>query len=510
MEPLTLTTPEQHDYNDPTVERDAERLRAWLSNLPIMDVVQALRLVQGALDSLNEQKLEPEKRYQLLDMFRHTAERLYVTVDPLRIRQLSLTKSQREQATRGVERLSLAMAGGYKIIVKALYEAAAQGPPGNLFGLAINRAIEQLGSILIDSYRFYRAVQESLFAELHQLYRLARYFGLLAVTAANEDSEQPPGIAECYHAIMLLALTDPFRLAEGEAGLLHDVLKQHAGQCRVIPGSHWSVVPDGLYLLDLKSDAPPEFCTQLGQQVAIAQEPYLLDAREALHAIRERLELTPVKVRGQSPEAMLLRRLLPEESVTQRRESRHPDNRGTHLVTGLDAIHTYLLHVPLGGVAAAESAINNVPVKPSPCRIVDSSEHGMRLAWDEGIAGDACVGDLLGIVNDGQCLQLAIARSVQIHPMEGMEIGVEIMRGNCGPVYCHAQADDEAKPIRALFMLSSGEDDVAATLVMAKGYYEPGRRLLIDSSGRAVRARAGHNVSDSPMFDRFEFATDES
>jgi hypothetical protein len=134
----------------------------------------------------------------------------------------------------------------------------------------------------------------------------------------------------------------------------------------------------------------------------------------------------------------------------------------------------------------------------------------MRLAWDEGIAGDARVGDLLGIIDDGQSLQLAIARSVQIHPMGSMEIGVEIMRGNCGPVYCHAQADDEAKPIRALFMLSSGEDDFAATLVMAKGYYEPGRRLLIDSSGREVRVRAGHNVSDSPMFDRFEFAADDS
>jgi hypothetical protein len=512
MDPQSLSAPVQHHYNDPTVERDVERLRAWLSNLPLMDVVKTVRLVQGALDSLNEQKLEPGKRYELLEVFRDTAERLYVTVDPLYIRQLSLTKSQREHVTSGVEQLLLAMAGGYKILVKALYEPAARQPSADLFGLAINRAIEQLGYVLLDSYRYYRSVPESLFAELHQLYRYARYFGLLAVTAANEDAGQPPGTADSYHAIMLLSLTDPFRLAEGEVGLLYDILKQHAGQCRVTPGSHWSGDPDGLFLLDLKSDAPPRPCAPPGQQVADALEPYLLDAREALHAIQERLQQNPVKVRMQSPEAVLLRHLLPGAAVaTRNRESRHADSRSTYLINGLNAIHTCLLASVPGGAAGAESAGGeDAPVRPSPCRIVDTSENGMRLAWDEGRAGDARVGDLLGVVDDDHRLQLVITRSVQIHREAGMELGVQKIRGSCGPVYCRVLADDEAQEIRALFIPASEVEGVSATLVMAKGFYEAGGRLLINSFGREVRARAGCNVSDSPVFDRFEFAADDS
>ena len=511
MDLLSLSTPVQHNYNDPTVERDAERLRVWLTNLPLLDVVKTVHLVQGALDSLNEQKLDPGKRYQLLEVFRQTTERLYVTVDPLYMRQLNLTKSQREYATGGIERLLLAMAGGYKILVKALYEPATRRLFPDLLGPAINRAIEQLGYVLLDNYRCYRFIPETLFAELHQLYQYARYVGLLAATAGEKDAEQSLGIGESYHAIMLLSLTDPFRLAEGEAGLLYDILKQHAGKCRVTPGSHWPGDPDGLFLLDLGSDVPPRLCTQLAQPVADAHAPYLLDAREALDAIRERLEQTPFKVRMQSPEAILLRHLLPgADMATKKRESRRHDNRSSSLVNGLNAIHACLLAAVPAGSTEEVRADGGAPAGASPCRIVDTSENGMRLAWDEGRTGDARVGDLLGIVVDDHRLQLAITRSVQIHREAGMELGVQKIHGSCGPVYCRSQAGDEAEEIRALFIPASDKEGVSATLVTAKGFYEAGRRLLINSFGREVRARAGRSVSDSPVFDRFEFTADDS
>jgi cyclic-di-GMP-binding protein len=511
MDTQSLSTPVQHNYNDPTVERDVKRLRVWLTNMPLLDVVKTLRLVQGALNSLNEQKLEPAKRYQLLEVFRYTTERLFITVDPIYMRQLNLSKSQRELSAVGIEQLLLAMAGGYKILVKALYEPATHGQSADLFGLAINRAIEQLGYVLLDNYRCYRTVPESLFSELHQLYRYARHFGLLAVTAADEDTGQSPGIAESYHAIMLLSLTDPFRLAEGEVGLLYDILKQHAGQCRVTPGSHWPGDPDGLFLLDLGSDAPPRLCAQSGQSVEDVREPYLLDAREALNAIRKRLEQSPIKVRMQSPEAVLLRHLLPGDAIAnQNRESRRPDNRSTSLFNGLDAIHAFLLAAIPAGQEVAEGTSDGEIAKPLPCRIVDTSEHGMRLARDDGRTGDARVGDLLGIVEDGLRLQLVIIRSVEIHRETGMELGVQKINGSCGPVYCRSQTGDEAEELRAVFIPSSEADGISATLVMATGFYEAGRRLLVNSFGRKVNVRAGRNVSDSPVFDRFEFTADDS
>ena len=503
MELLNLSVPEQHDYNDPTVERDVTRLREWLTNLPLMDVVETVRLVQGGLQALNEQKLAMDLRYRLLDEFRSTVHRLFVTVDPMHLRQLALSKAQRVQATEGVEQLLLSMAGGYKLLIREIHSLDKASESRELFGMSLHRSLEQLGYALLDSYRFYRAVQPDLFSELHQLYRLARHHGLLDVMTDDEDdAERHVTTAARYHAILLLSLTDPFRLAEGEVGMLQDVLVQHAAQCRVIPG-YRDDTAEGQYFIDLRGGKPPEPHGRV-ERPADAVEPYLLDARDALQAKRERLAKTPARVRSQSPEAMVLRRLLPEDASTQqRRESRYPDSRWVQLLLGVDHIHGWLTR-------AADKGKGAVVAEPSPCRVTDTSEHGMGLGWEGGGAGDARVGELLGIIEDDRPPGLAIVRSIRLYREGGMELGVQLITGSAAPVYCRPVGEGEERAVCALFMPAIGEEDVAATIVAPKGLHEPGRRLLIEVAGREVHARAGRCVFDGPVFDRFEFTSDDA
>jgi hypothetical protein len=509
MESLNLSVPEQHGYTDPTVERDAERLRARLTNLPLMDVVETVRQVHNALEAFNEQKIDTDLRLELLTVFRDTVQRLFVTVDPLHVRQLALSKAQRDQATKGVEQLLLGMAGGYKIIIRDYYDSPGKQTPDRAFALAVNHALEQLGYALLDSYRFYRSVQDRIFTEMHQLYRLARHHGLLEVTAdAGLEHDQPLSTAAIYHTAMLLALSDPFRLAEGEAGLVHDVLKQHAAGCRVVPGNSWSGKPEGLFFVDLQSDRPPETCMRLESPVS-GEEPFLLDARDALAAVRERLSETPAKVRQQSPEAMVLRRLLPEEVDPRKtRAARHPDSRWVQLLLGLEQIHAYQVSMARFRSGAGGPDGDAASKPPSHCRIVDSSEGGMRIAWDDGGAGDARVGELLGVTEEGRRFQLAVIRNIRIYREGGMEIGVQLIAGATAPVYCRGLDGEDDRARCALFMPASEDDTISATLVVATGFYTRGRRMLIDVSGKEIRACAGRNVFDGPVFDRFEFSAD--
>jgi hypothetical protein len=509
---LNLSIPQQHDYTDPTVERDVDRLHNWLTNLPLMDVVETVRLVLGALDALNEQKLPLGQRFQYLEVYRATAQRLFVTVDPLHLRQLALTKAQRQEAIDGVEQLLLSTAGGYKLIVTELYQSSGGGVADPLFGKAINRVLEQLGYSLLDCYRFYRAVQPQLIAESHQIYRLARHHGLLGYCVDEGDEHAPAAsIAMLYHTSMLLSLTDPFRLAEGEVGLLFDVLMQHAAACRIIPGNNWTGNGDGLFLIELGSDKPPVPCNKLEPPVKTG-EPYLLDASAVLSAVRERLAKTPAKVRMQSPEAMVLRRLLPETQGTdKRREQRRTDSRWVNLLLGVTAIHQYLTRtarkVPGQSVAEENGSADELVT----CRVLDSSDNGMKLAWDDSGAGDARVGDLLGIMEgqgSRQSLLLAMIRSIRIYREGGMEAGVQLMPGGLGAVTCHLTERPDQVGMRALFMPASEAEQFTATLVTGKGLYEEGRHLLIDVGGREVKARAGRRVLDSPVFDRFEFSAE--
>jgi hypothetical protein len=135
----------------------------------------------------------------------------------------------------------------------------------------------------------------------------------------------------------------------------------------------------------------------------------------------------------------------------------------------------------------------------------------MKLAWQEGGAGDARVGDLLGIVEvEGrqQSLRLALIRSIRVYREGGMETGVQLMHGGLGAVSCCVPDEPDAVAVHALFLPASEEDQFAATLITAKGLYAEGRRLLIDVGGREVRVRAGRRVFDSPVFDRFEFSAE--
>lgn len=512
MDSLSLSIPDQHNYTDPTVERDVDRLRNWLTNLPLMDVVETVRLVHGALDALNEQKLPFEKRFQYLEVYRATAQRLFVTVDPLHLRQLALTKLQRQEAIDGVEQLFLSIADGYKLIVVELYQAAGDGVQKPLFGQAINRALEQLSYSLLDSYRFYRAVQPRLIAESHQLYRLARHHGLLSCCVDEGDEHSPAAsIAMLYHTSMLLSLTDPFRLAEGEVSLLFDVLMQHAAMCRIIPGNSWMGNGDGLFLVELLSDKLPVPCSTLDSPVN-TRDPYLLDATAALAAVRERLAKTPAKVRMQSPEAMVLRRLLPEaKGVDKRREQRHSDSRWVKLLLGVTDIHQYLTCAARKGPGRHAAEASGQSSELITSRVIDSSDGGIKLAWDGSGAVDARVGDLLGIMEEQgvrQSLKLAMIRSIRAYREGGMEAGVQLMPGGLGPVTCHLTDQPDKVGVHALFMHADDSEQFTATLVAGKGLYKEGRRVTIDVGGREVKARAGRRVLDSPVFDRFEFSAE--
>ena len=507
MDPQELSTPEQHDFSDPTVERNEKRLRTWLINLPLMDVVETVRQVLGALNSLNQQKLETEQRFQLLNIYRDTAQRLFITMEPQHVRQLALSRAQQQQSTEGVNQLLLALAEGYKLVIKSLHATSDTRQPGRIFGMAIKHAMEQLGYALLDNYRYYRAVPATLFSEFHLLYRMARHYGLLEMAdERSHDTERPLTLSAYYHATLLLALVDPFRLVEGEVGMVHEVLVQHADKCRVIPGGDWPDDPQGLFFVDLRSGVAPVAYTPevLPRQTG---EPYMLDAREALQAIRDQLEETPVKVRMQSPEAMILRRLWPEAVDWQvQRETRSVETREVGLLLGLKAIHGYLSKA-VNTSPDILPANRTAPAEPVPGRIVDRSENGARVYREEGGFGTVGVGELLGVVEEGGRLILSVVRNMRIMPEGGMELGVQLMQGSCAPVYCRASDDEESMAVPALFMPGDEEQQIDTSLVTVKGVYAADSRILINVAGKEIRARAGNSLLETPVFKRFTFST---
>ena len=499
MASLKLSVPEHHDYTDPTVELDPVRLQAWLADLPLMNIVETVRLVSSALAALNEQKVDLSLRFRCMEVYRPTILRLFETVDPLHIRQLSLSRNQRQETIAGASCLFNSLADGYKLVV-----LGSQGSAGTLTGNAINRAVDALGYVLLDRFRFYQEASPGPVAELHQLYRFARRQGLLDASLPNDEGQDGPDTSSLYKFSMLLLLADAERLAEGEISLMADVLREHAAKSMIVQSNSWSGDGAGLFVLDLLDGNPPAACSGLTSPVT-AGDPYLLDIGKLLKSLRERQADIPERVRQSSPEAIILARISPvDRGAFMRSEQRRRDGRWISVVHGLENIHGFLLQS-----SDKHNTQNSIDV--TDCRVLDVSEHGMKLLVQEGGAGDARVGDLFGIIEDeaGQAIsRLALAHSLRVLQDGGFETGVKFVASGVGPVYCSVPDTPGAATLEALFLPAGEAEETGATLVMAGGVYAEGRIMVIDVDGREIRVRAGRLLSDNPIYDRFEFSAE--
>lgn len=496
--PLTLTTPEQHDFQDPTLELDEKRLKRWLEGLPVLNAGESLRMVLGALEPLNEQRLDIDKRLRLLKLYSATVKRLYETAAPLRLRQQLLSRQQRQATVDDVESLCLATANGFKIVVKELYAAGGQQQDKNRFGQVLRWTVQQLAAALLHSYRFYRPEPPFVFLELNQLYRLARHYGVHDLAGNGENSTAQINLAGVYQAISLMALSEPFSIEEGQADRYFRVLLQHADSARIVPGNSWQGIPEGLYFIDLQSDSRPRHCVHLQSPVA-GDDPYILDARTPLRAMHNALSAVPVDRRRQRAEAGILKALLPEVTPRDKRRSeRRADGRWIEVVLGLASIYEWISACQRGEQREA-----------TRWRVKDASDQGYRLAWGASAASLLQVGDLVCVVaasgEERQALQLLVVRWVRDEREKGTELGVEKLQGVPSPVRLVVADAAQLEPQQALFLPSNGSQDSVARLVAPLRVYEENRVLSIYAGEHEVSIRCGERVEAGAGFECFEF-----
>jgi len=497
---LLLITPDQHDLQDPTLELDARRLHDWLSGMPAMNTGESVRQILLALEPLNEQRIKVSLRLELLNVYQPFVQRLFEGAEPIRLRQQPLSSQQRKNTVDDIERLCLAMANGYKLVVKAMHKAG-QHESGQLeFGRVLRAAVRQLVAALLHSYRYYRPEPPFVFLELNQLYRLARHHGIHDCLD-NTEADSTISLAASFQAVCLLSLLDPFAAEEGQADLYYRTLLQYAAKVRVVPGNSWQGVPEGLFFIDLMSDSRPRHCVFLTSPVE-GEDAYLIDARTVLQLMHKMLLALSQDRRRQRSEAAILRYLLPEVSSRDKRRSRRQlGGSWINVVVGLETIHDWLLQHR-----------NDAAPEPQRWVIRDRSDGGYRLGWSQSSASALQVGDLVCVVGDGEkpdaTFRLLAVRWVRDERQKGTELGVEAFEGVPAPVELELK-DKSGGKIRknALFIPSSGEEGSSARLIAPAGLYAPGRPMLIYVGEREVKVLCAAHVERSQSFDCFEFTT---
>src|SRR6202158_1230406 len=211
---LDLSFPAKRGAPPRELEIRPKQVKAWIESLPLAQSMDASRKLCANLSAMNSSKIDWDDRVQILETYRPTTAVLLEELEAI------FAKSTPPLAVRAREALGVArdlaaeLAVGYKIaIAEKSGKLLAFGSPKQL-PLLIYRAMECLAAGLRASYKSYSPVPAGIWKEMHQLYLHAERENLALALA---DAEAKASVFDAYSESLLLALTDPYRLIQGEA-----------------------------------------------------------------------------------------------------------------------------------------------------------------------------------------------------------------------------------------------------------------------------------------------------
>ena len=226
---MQLSVPNRTTPKNGAFDSRPASVKDWINGLPMANIGETTRLLFAAVNELNHQDIPAQQRFKALEMLYKPV--LYVTERmkkhfvaqtlPLNIKNLKIAHLSRE--------MSHALATGYKVLVMEQIAGVGRGDK-KLLTTAIHRALKQLSQVLLKAYQVYEPCPDSVWLEVHSLYRYAENNGLhrTRVSGGEHSPAEPSTITDAYKQILLLALACPYRMRHAEAEAVYTTLEQWA------------------------------------------------------------------------------------------------------------------------------------------------------------------------------------------------------------------------------------------------------------------------------------------
>ncbi len=262
MAAIRLRIPKQNPEYMGSVPDTLKALKKWCDNLSLANQRDSIVELHTMLGRMNRVPIKVEIRYQLL-MHLHPFVRELTSIAKksyLNTRLPLLPKTAQSAAAQ--RKLLTTMADGFKIIaVEQLQSGKVLTGHAHLTENTLYKAIHYLGLIVLDHYLTYTEQPIVVWGELNQLFALAEFKKLISQPINIADQHEPPTISESYQRILLLALSNPYHLMQGEAARLYTHLASWASYVRLISGSY-QPGKTGKFVVDLAATAPPRYSSQ--------------------------------------------------------------------------------------------------------------------------------------------------------------------------------------------------------------------------------------------------------
>jgi hypothetical protein len=248
-----MATDEAQISNHRFIPLSSGKAREWIAALPLTDPGETTRRIFHGLVDLNRRALPAMTRLQISEMLRPAVDvALEALQRHLEARAFPLTpKSQK--IFELTQSLMLEFAGSYQVATLDMM-TKKEGNKKSL-QLAIYRAMDWMGRVLLLTYSVYVRTRETLWHDINHLYLLAVENGVEKVVL-RDTSPGAPTIEARYIQINLLALVKPYCLRQGEVARLMHYFVQNTALVTLARDAEGQQTGEYAHAIVLNSDEP--------------------------------------------------------------------------------------------------------------------------------------------------------------------------------------------------------------------------------------------------------------
>lgn len=498
----------------PDLEIRPKQVKRWIESLPPHVIFENGRKLARHLGAINRALIEVDGRLEILEAHRVAASGILGSVEEIYVKA-SLPLGPGPRAALGLAReLWTELALGYRIAV--VDSSAKMFVTKKQLGALLHQATDCATARLFAAYKSYTPVPTESWAELHELYVRADELGVARDPGEGADKAS---ISDLYCEALMLSLTDPYRLGQGEADRVLKILRAHRGLAtlgQVRP----STPPGGHFVVPCNTDKPPKPSISSKMDETGGPDWRLLDANPVVAPLRAKAASgngakPPAKGEGMS-EADLINRLIPLWGDPPKRTSRRDPSQTTVAISmGIDGVGHFVALQSRIDMQREDDMLKRgitMPLAPLPMNdqsepipvfewdVVNQSQGGLRVRRLGATEQPIAVGEVAGIKLPGKPhWAIGVVRWITVFEEGGMEFGLQYLASMARAVEVKAWGAPSG-----IGLLLADEERHSSSLLTSPNTFAHQRELeLEDKNGEAVLVRADSVVEVTHRFELF-------
>lgn len=237
-----------------------QKIDDWLEELPLTNVSLSAEKFLAFLTLVNQAEVRPDSRFDFLQQIHSVAIDIIESLRETHIKALLPLNDEIAAGFMLALNINKELIIGFKSVIRDLVEKESNSESNTqTLIISFNQTIYHLSLIQLESYLTYAPLPPGIWGEINQLYLLAEKRAIHNILLAKETDEAiSQSIASTYKRAILMGLTNPYHLMQGESPIAFKLLDKLTQGIMIFPPEDKRAA-SACFIVDLETDSAPHF-----------------------------------------------------------------------------------------------------------------------------------------------------------------------------------------------------------------------------------------------------------